>query len=584
MSRRILVLGILGMLVVSVLIAIGTGLASAHARKQMIRENSMELDEKAYQAHNVIRINSNSDFTSENGVVGGSGTKDDPYIISGWDIDGHRSGDGIYIGNTTMYFIIENCYIHDIATVSIHWTFYNGITLNNVVNGIIRENTIIESNDGISLTKSSQIIIENNNITDNLGGIGLDKSFNNKIVNNSISNMMSGISLMDSTNNIFWANKLHNNDISLEGGRETFTTQTIALNNTVNGKPIYYYKNENMNNQTAQPDSGEIILGNVSWFKIAHLNLSHGDVGVNIGYSSHINISENIINGEYWYGIYIENGEDITIYNNTITNCEWYGLYLSMFNNGTIENNIVENSSFYGVLLDTSNGNIVKHNLLANNSGYAIYIYSGNYNHIYLNSFYYNNGTADRYVSGMRQVRDDGTNYWNNSQKGNYWHDWANNNDSNAGGNGIVNWAYKIDGLGKDKDEFPLKTPTYPMPPLAPSPPKDLHFHSGDSYVNLTWKKPLGSGSSEITGYRIYRNGKLIAEVPATQLWYNDTNVVNGQTYIYAVTAVNSAGESPRTAFGESTPEQTVPELSSIVWVAIIVLLVIMGVARLKIS
>ncbi|MDI6917068.1 MAG: hypothetical protein QMC80_04655, partial [Thermoplasmatales archaeon] len=41
----------------------------------------------ALGSHNPIRIWSNSDFTSENGVSSGSGTEADPYIIEGWDID-----------------------------------------------------------------------------------------------------------------------------------------------------------------------------------------------------------------------------------------------------------------------------------------------------------------------------------------------------------------------------------------------------------------------------------------------------------------------------------------------------------------
>ena len=36
--------------------------------------------------HDPIIINGNDDFTPENGVTGGSGTENDPYIISDWII------------------------------------------------------------------------------------------------------------------------------------------------------------------------------------------------------------------------------------------------------------------------------------------------------------------------------------------------------------------------------------------------------------------------------------------------------------------------------------------------------------------
>ncbi len=79
---------------------------------------------------------------------------------------------------------------------------------------------------------------------------------------------------------------------------------------------------------------------------------------------------------------------------------------------------------------------------------------------------------------------------------------------------------------------------------FPPSSPLNLTAKAGDGYVNLTWKAPADNGGSAISQYKIYRNGTVIATVPANQLWYNDTSVKNGVTYIYYVTAVNSVGES----------------------------------------
>ena len=42
------------------------------------------LDYASPTPHNPIHISSNADFTVDNGVVGGSGTLNDPYIIEGW--------------------------------------------------------------------------------------------------------------------------------------------------------------------------------------------------------------------------------------------------------------------------------------------------------------------------------------------------------------------------------------------------------------------------------------------------------------------------------------------------------------------
>jgi parallel beta-helix repeat protein len=106
--------------------------------------------------HSPIYIDGNANFTSANGVTGGSGTQSDPYIIEGWDINA-SSTTGICICNTDAYFIIRNCYVHDGRA---NWHF--GIIFFYVQNGRI----------------------ENSTSTNNLYGIGLVDSSNNTIYNN----------------------------------------------------------------------------------------------------------------------------------------------------------------------------------------------------------------------------------------------------------------------------------------------------------------------------------------------------------------------------------------------------------------
>ncbi|HDD59552.1 MAG TPA: hypothetical protein ENF69_01220, partial [Euryarchaeota archaeon] len=46
-----------------------------------------------YTIHPPIRIDSDDDFTYANGVLWGTGTPDDPYIISGWVINASKYGE-----------------------------------------------------------------------------------------------------------------------------------------------------------------------------------------------------------------------------------------------------------------------------------------------------------------------------------------------------------------------------------------------------------------------------------------------------------------------------------------------------------
>ena len=59
----------------------------------------------AFSNKMIIEISSNSEFNSSNGVVSGSGTDLDPYIIEGWNIT-TSSSDGINIHE----YKYEYCY------------------------------------------------------------------------------------------------------------------------------------------------------------------------------------------------------------------------------------------------------------------------------------------------------------------------------------------------------------------------------------------------------------------------------------------------------------------------------------------
>ena len=506
----------------------------------------------------------------------------------------------------------------------------DGIYLNDIpYYETISGNKIAQNNkNGVDLYISTRAQIERNNITGNQQhGIYFWESWGNSIIENVISNNSGfGIYLStSSTSNKIFGNTLINDSIILWGDSSTLTSQNIPINNTVNGKPIYYYKNENMNNTTAPSDAGEIILGNVEWFNIENVSISGGDVAVEVGYLSHINIENCTFNDNNNYGIYLYDAKYTTVENNTfvrngngirieesnsntiLNNSVEYnrkagiyiiyyskynlisgnnisknggngisikysdknkiigndidrnvdGIHISSSNSNVIMYNKINNNSHRGVYISASYNNIVENEFI-NNMGYAIYIdYGSGSNTIYNNTFCYNHGSGDKYNSSYIQAYDViSSDKWNSPDGyGNYWYDWANNNDTNdQNHDGVVDWPYRIAG-GGNRDHYPRKYSNCTLPPLPPTAPLDLKAISGDGYVNLTWQKPLGNGSSPITQYKIYRDGVLVGIVSSNQLWFNDTNVQNGQTYTYYVTAVNSVGESEPSNEVSATPK-----------------------------
>ena len=130
--------------------------------------------------HDPIYIEGNDNFTPANGVVAGSGTENDPYIIENWDINAENAN-GIEIRNTTAYFIIRNCLVENGGYS------HDGIYLGNVINGKIENCTCYNDYSGIRLDSSSNNTLVNNSCSNDEDGIRLDSSSYNTLINNSCS-------------------------------------------------------------------------------------------------------------------------------------------------------------------------------------------------------------------------------------------------------------------------------------------------------------------------------------------------------------------------------------------------------------
>ena len=356
-------------------------------------------------SHTPIRIDSNADFDAEHGVTGGNGTEDDPYIIENYDIDGSGYGYCIYVGNTTDYFVIRNCSLHDASYQS--WPYYvgSGVMLYTVQYGTISNNTASDNDYGIYLESSSNNSISNNTAKSNnwdgiylqysnnngisnntasnnwIGivlrysgnsiisnnhaslndwmGIGLDSSSNGSISNNTASNNLEGIYFQYSNNNSISNNTASNNWIGIDldysdnntlsnntmvgdgivilgDNLNHWNTQTIDTSNTVNGKPVYYWKNRT--GGTVPSGAGEVILANCTNVIVESQNLSDGSVGVELGFSNNTTISNNNASHNGLAGVFLEHSSNNIISNNTASN-NWIGIVLDYSSNNKLSNN-----------------------------------------------------------------------------------------------------------------------------------------------------------------------------------------------------------------------------------------------------
>ena len=96
-------------------------------------------------------------------------------------------------------------------------------------------------------------------------------------------------------------------------------------------------------------------------------------------------------------------------------------------------------------------------------------------------------------------------------------------------------------GEGAQSDEASATPATVPSAPTIDS------ATPGDTQVVLVWSAPVDNGGASVTNYRVYRGTTSGGEAFLTSLGnfltYTDTLLINGQTYYYEISAVNSIGE-----------------------------------------
>ncbi|MCX8173105.1 MAG: right-handed parallel beta-helix repeat-containing protein [Thermoplasmata archaeon] len=356
-----------------------------------LKEASAEVETKG-TPRTPISITSNSGFTAGNGVVGGSGTEIDPYIISGWDINASGYAYGIYIVNTDRYFVIRNCTVWG-ASVSTSEPYGASIAFKNLKNGGIDNCTLNTSMCGLWLNYSSNIFIKNTNVSNNTVtggnyGVFINASANITIINSLISyNRVSGNSPVGGTFYRYGMFINTSQNLSLTG-------TTIRYNGAYNGVGAskgYGLYMSSVKNSTVS--SCQIVF-----------NYGDGTSGyTGVGYGVYLTGSENnsfeasnvsnnsgtgsggSATGE-GYGFYIASSNSTILRYNTVTGnsasapwtCYGYGIYVEVNTNRTemVGNNVTNNYASsgttgayamgYGIYLSSNYAYIADNNLSEN--------------------------------------------------------------------------------------------------------------------------------------------------------------------------------------------------------------------------
>ncbi|UCG70674.1 MAG: right-handed parallel beta-helix repeat-containing protein, partial [Thermoplasmata archaeon] len=314
-------------------------------------------------------------------------------------------------------------------------------------------NEALNNDYGIRIRLSNGNFIHKNNASENIEGISVYESSGIEIIDNSMSrNGMYGFHLSKSTGAHLVNNTMIDNGIRIMGNEiEYWNMHKIDISNTVNGKPVYFLKNQT--GGVIPSNAGQVILANCSEIEVKDTELINCSIGILLGFSMRNNISNNNVSRN-WVGLGIQlahsDGNNVHD-NNALYN--GYGIGFSMSENNVFMGNNITNCNTGFFSWSTRNNVIMSNNI--SDCDYGLVLYFSLSNRIYHNNI----------INNIVQAQDDGLNYWDDGYPsgGNYWSDYTGidnfkgPNQDQPGSDGIGDTEYLID--SNSIDHYPLMDP-----------------------------------------------------------------------------------------------------------------------------
>ena len=283
--------------------------------------------------------------------------------ISGFKVSGATHCAGIYLNNT------NHCYISDNAVSNNRY----GIWLSSSSDNMLADNNVSNNGHGICLDhSSSKNTLMDNIASDNELGICLWYSSNNVLTNNNASDNVWGIHLYFSSNNMLTNNTMSENVYNFGVWSYSLLeyVQDIDTSNTVDGKPIYYWIDQQ--DKQIPDDAGFVGVVNSTNITVSDLILTNNRQGALFAYTEDSRI-ENIAVSNNELGICLRNSRNNMLTNNTASDNHG-GICLSHSNSNMLTNNTASDNEWCGIRLDYSSSENTLVDTNASNNGDGIHL------------------------------------------------------------------------------------------------------------------------------------------------------------------------------------------------------------------
>ncbi len=287
----------------------------------------------ATRAGTPIRINNDTDL--KNIATDGDGTPSNPYLIKDLVIDAQGYGYGIYIGNTTKYFLIGDVTIRNVNGNSDSYFWNSGIVIYNATHGKLYNDFVYNgSGYGIFIQSSLDITVDACTLEYNYeGGVYIESSSQIYVKDSYIFNRDTGIGVEIVKSSFI--SVVHNNiNDTYDGIYGNTMTHSIVENNTIrdnnyDGIVLYSSTTGNIiqNNTISYTSNYGIEISNSDFNNVTNNRIENNTRGGIYVNNAAVNITWNHISGNY-YGILIYGGKTKIISHNEIFNNSFSGVYL----------------------------------------------------------------------------------------------------------------------------------------------------------------------------------------------------------------------------------------------------------------
>ena len=523
-------------------------------------------DVSASTPHSRISINGNANFTAANGVTGGSGSRNDPYIVEGWEVNDSTSLEGIRVQNTDAYFTIRYVYVHLDVLHS------DGVVFYNVSNGRV-ESVIVSGNlTGISIISSTNITVTSSTILSNwLHGIFVQVSMYTTIVSNTISgNPFDGVTLDSSAGTKVYHNNFVNNGVKarddIMGPENSWDDGYPSGGNywgDYAGVDQFSGPNQNLPGSDGIGDTPYII----DFDSFDNYPLITPAGSASLPPSPPRNLRATAGNGTVtlaWDAPFFDGGSPIInyrIYRGTAPGSEtllttlgnqlrWVDMGLT---NGAAYNYEVAALNVAGESPRSNEVSATPATTPSQPIGLTV-----------------SAGDGQATLSWSPPADDGGssvTNYTVYRGVASGLEDILARTPTvltytDLGLTNGVTYYYEVAAINK-AGEGPKSNEANVTPVGPPSEPLNLRAEAGDHQVTLTWAAPSSDGGSPVLGYRMYcgntSGGETFLIDVGNVLAYTETGLMNGQNYYYVVSALNRFVEGPRSNEVLASPASVAP-------------------------